>query len=80
MHSIKGAGGAVGLNDLSNFAHKVEDVLSILRNQPQFVNSAMVSSLLKVVDALKSRITQLRTGDRSTCEINFLEKEMVDIA
>ena len=34
-HSIKGAGAAVGYRDLAEFAHAVEDCLSILRVHPR---------------------------------------------
>jgi len=62
MHSIKGAGGAVGLPELSEFAHVVEDLLSILRVKPIKIDDALLSLLLQTVDALKARLAHLQAG------------------
>ena len=62
-HSIKGGSAVLGLDDLSHFAHIVEDLLSILRTYPQAVDSDVVSALLVAVDKFKERIEHLRHGE-----------------
>ena len=55
-HSIKGGAAAVGFQDFSHFAHIVEDLLSILRAAPEFVNSEIISILLLSGDQFKLRV------------------------
>jgi two-component system chemotaxis sensor kinase CheA len=62
-HSVKGGAAAVGLSDLSKFAHVMEDLLSVLRSTPELVNSEVISLLLKSGDELKKRITSLQKGE-----------------
>ncbi|MBC86578.1 MAG: hypothetical protein CL677_05300 [Bdellovibrionaceae bacterium] len=62
-HSIKGGSAVLGYDDLSQFAHKVEDLLSILRTYPDSVEPDIVSSLLISVDKFKERIEHIRNGD-----------------
>lgn len=62
-HSVKGGAAAVGLNDLSKFAHVMEDLLSVLRSTPELVNSNVISLLLKSGDELKKRISSLQNGE-----------------
>ncbi len=71
-HSIKGGASAVGLNDLCQFAHAVEDLLSLLRVAPVLVNSKVISLLLASGDALRGRIDQLRVGATSEWDTSAL--------
>ncbi len=71
-HSIKGGASAVGLNDLCQFSHAVEDLLSLLRVAPVLVNSKVISLLLASGDALRFRIDQLRSGDSSAWDTSAL--------
>ena len=64
-HSIKGGGAMVGLLDLSGFAHKVEDLLAILRINPELKDSEVITLLLASGDELKYRIDSLLSGDNS---------------
>lgn len=61
-HSVKGGAAAVGLTDLSKFAHVMEDLLDFLRSHTHLVNSEAISLLLKSGDELKNRITHLQQG------------------
>jgi two-component system chemotaxis sensor kinase CheA len=55
-HTLKGAGAAVGFSDLSAFAHKVEDYLTLLKSQPEKVDTSVITLLLNCGDRLKTRI------------------------
>lgn len=61
-HSVKGGATAVGLTDLSKFAHVMEDLLDLLRSHHDLVNSDVISLLLQSGDELKNRITSLQQG------------------
>lgn len=62
-HSIKGGAAAVGFEDLSKFAHKAEDLLSLLRITPEKINTEIISLFLVVGDQFKSRLDQLKAGN-----------------
>lgn len=64
-HSIKGGAAAVGFEDLAKFAHKAEDLLSILRIYPEKFNTEIISLFLSVGDQFKLRLSQLQK-DRTT--------------
>lgn len=59
-HSIKGGAAAVGFEDLSHFAHKAEDLLSVLRVKPENINTEIISLFLAVGDQFKIRLEQLK--------------------
>lgn len=71
-HSIKGGAAAVGFQDFSHFAHHVEDLLSILRNEPDAVNSEIISILLKSGDEFKTRVEMLRTQNPAAWDVSAL--------
>ena len=76
VHSMKGAGSSVGFSDLASFAHVVEDCLSLLRNRPDFVDSAVISILLKSCDEFKKRIAMLKAKDNSPWLIDEFKAEV----
>lgn len=78
-HSIKGGAAAVGLTDLSKFAHVVEDLLDLLRSSPELVNSNAISILLKSGDELKKRITSLQKGENNPWDTSELVAQLIQI-
>ncbi len=76
-HSIKGGASAVGFPDLAKFAHVVEDLLALLRTQPEFLNSDIISLLLRSGDVLKNRIHSLQKGDDGAWDTSDLANELV---
>jgi two-component system chemotaxis sensor kinase CheA len=76
-HSVKGGAAAVGLGDLSKFAHVMEDLLSVLRNSPELVNSTVISLLLKSGDELKKRISTLQKGEVREWNTEALVQQLV---
>jgi two-component system chemotaxis sensor kinase CheA len=76
-HSVKGGAAAVGLPDLSKFAHVMEDLLSELRTTPSLVNSTIISLLLKSGDELKKRIISLQKGQDLPWDTTELKAQLV---
>ncbi len=76
-HSLKGAGTAVGFDDLAGFAHAVEDCLSILRAHPERVDNTSVSLLLRAGDAFKERVHMLKRKDPAPWDVTELRNEIV---
>lgn len=85
VHNIKGTSAAVGFVDLCNFAHEVENCLTLLRARPESVTSQIISVLLKVGDLLKRYIGKLRVeilnsnGASSSAESEKLKPELKEM-
>ncbi len=60
-HSIKGQSGQMGAQPLERVAHKLEDILDLVRQSRLRITPATAESLLGVIDALQSMLEQLRT-------------------
>lgn len=78
-HSIKGGAAAVGFPEFSAFAHIVEDLLSVLRTAPEFVNSEIISILLQSGDEFKNRVQMLKVKDSATWDVKSLETKIKSI-
>ncbi|XGC80490.1 chemotaxis protein CheA [Bdellovibrio bacteriovorus] len=75
-HSVKGGAAAVGLSDLSKFAHVMEDLLDLLRSRPELVNSNIISLLLRSGDELKNRVAFLQQGQCGMWDTSELVSEL----
>lgn len=71
VHSIKGSGGAFGLEDLVGFAHKFETVLDGVRSKSISIDDQLIEVLLRSGDVL----IELIDASRTESEIN---QEAVD--
>lgn len=78
-HSVKGGAAAVGLTDLSKFAHVMEDLLDLLRSRPQLVNSNVISLLLQSGDELRNRISALQQGQGGPWDTSALVAQLIAI-
>ncbi|WP_413576016.1 chemotaxis protein CheA [Bdellovibrio sp. HCB290] len=78
-HSVKGGAAAVGLTELSKFAHVAEDLLDLLRSKPELVNSNVISLLLQAGDELKNRISSLQQGQDGPWDPSELVKQLVEV-
>ncbi|HWX40078.1 MAG TPA: Hpt domain-containing protein, partial [Blastocatellia bacterium] len=61
-HSIKGSASCIGLQPVAEFVHVIEDLLEAMRDSRVEVTTAIVSSLLLGIDALKSLIPEAIQG------------------
>jgi two-component system, chemotaxis family, sensor kinase CheA len=75
-HSIKGSGAVVGFDDLASFAHVVEDCLTLLRANPDLVNSEIISLLLQSGDAFKVRVNMLKVKSTEEWKIGPLKTQI----
>jgi len=76
-HSIKGGAAAVGFEDLSKFAHKAEDLLSLLRVHPEHVNTEIITLLLAVGDQFKERLAQLKSNAEKDWNVQDLADKIL---
>lgn len=61
-HSIKGGAGMFGFTAVSQFTHKMETLLDLLRNGQKAVTPAVADLLLKSTDCLKTLIDATKSG------------------
>ncbi len=62
FHTLKGNANALGLGQLGEFAHKVEDLFEGLRSGSQPVTPALVTYLLQVVDLVRTMLADAAAG------------------
>jgi two-component system chemotaxis sensor kinase CheA len=63
-HSIKGAAGTFGFNNISAFTHVLESILDDVRSRKRGVTQELVDVLLKSVDGLRYMLDCARAGAR----------------
>jgi len=63
-HSIKGNATSLQLTDLAGFAHVMEDLLDVFREQQSLPNADLISLLLKAVDELRAMVSRAQAGPR----------------
>ena len=63
-HSIKGNATSLQLTDLAGFAHVVEDLLDVFREQQALPSADLISLLLKAVDELRAMGSTAQAGPR----------------
>ncbi|MCP4912061.1 MAG: response regulator [Oligoflexia bacterium] len=54
LHTIKGTSSCLGLNEIADYAHQYEDLITKVKNCEISANSAVVNVLLKGLDDLKN--------------------------
>lgn len=76
-HTIKGNATSLGLGDLAGFAHVVEDLLDVFREQQALPTADLISLLLKAVDELRGMVATATAGPRKlTSPQQELRKEI----
>jgi len=61
-HTLKGNATALGFTELAGFAHVVEDLLDVLRQQPAHPGPELISLLLKAMDELRAMVPAAAAG------------------
>lgn len=61
-HSIKGNATSLELPELAGFAHVVEDLLDVFREQQSLPGPELISLLLKAVDELRAMVSAAQSG------------------
>ncbi len=61
-HTLKGNATSLELDDLKSFAHAVEDLLDVLREQNAEMTADIISLLLKAVDELRALLSATPAG------------------
>ena len=76
-HSLKGNATSLQLGELAGFAHVVEDLLDVFREQRMLPSADLISLLLKAVDELRAMVSTAATGSKElTRSQQTLRKEI----
>jgi two-component system chemotaxis sensor kinase CheA len=76
-HSLKGNATSLGLNELAGFAHVVEDLLDVFREQQAAPSADLISLLLKAVDELRAMVSKAKAGPHElTAKQQKIRKEI----
>jgi two-component system chemotaxis sensor kinase CheA len=80
-HTLKGNATSLELKELAGFAHVVEDLLDVFREQQTLPTADLISLLLKAVDELRAMVSSAATGPREltaglTAEQQGLKKKI----
>lgn len=85
LHSVKGAAGFLGLENIQEISHVSESLLMLLRDGDLAFSSEMVSPLLRVLDNLRVMLDSIGEGDEPAprellIEIEAFSKSNVEAA
>ncbi len=72
VHTIKGASAVIGMNDISSYAHKVEDFLDWLFEEAQEIDPATVALLAESLDLLSGIVEDSASVDESRKQAIFI--------
>jgi two-component system chemotaxis sensor kinase CheA len=61
-HTLKGNATSLGLSELAGFAHVIEDLLDVFREQQTLPGADLISLLLKTVDELRVMVSTATAG------------------
>jgi two-component system, chemotaxis family, sensor kinase CheA len=76
-HTLKGNATSLELDDLKGFAHAIEDLLDVLREQNTDVSADVISLLLRAVDELRALVAGATKGSpRLTPQQQELRKQI----
>src|SRR5437588_6501862 len=56
LHTLKGSSATLGLEELADFAHRMEDVVLPLRGSPQPLPGPLADAILKSLDCWMARL------------------------
>jgi len=76
MHTLKGMAATMGFGELSEFAHKIEDVFDLLRSGKREVTPKIMDVIFSSIDAFQLMLAQLREKKPSTVEVSDYVKEL----
>ena len=71
-HSLKSSAAFVGLNDLSDLAHKMENLLQGIRDRTMAVTPEIVDVIFKCFDEINSVIESVAAGEEPTQDLTWI--------
>ncbi len=78
-HSLKSSAAFVGLNSLSDLAHKMENLLQGIRDKTMDVNPEIVSVLFRCFDEISSVIGTVASGEEPTQDLSSIISQIQQV-
>jgi two-component system chemotaxis sensor kinase CheA len=78
-HTLKSSAAFVGLNDLSDFAHKVENLLQFILEGKIEPASGVIDVLFAAYDLIKEYISLFSKDEKINIKFGGIEKEIIDL-
>ena len=78
-HSLKSSAAFVGLNDLSNLAHKMENLLQGLRDKTLKITPEIVDVIFKCFDEITSVIDSVAAGKKPEQDLSGIMKKIQEV-
>lgn len=79
-HTLKSSAAFVGLDHLSNLAHKMEDVLQRVKDSEVTVNTPLVNLLFRCLDRIKQAVGIVQDGNKPDDTYSDLIEALQEIA
>jgi two-component system chemotaxis sensor kinase CheA len=79
-HNLKGSARMLGLLDLSQIAHHVEDLFVAARQEPGLLNAGAFDVVFGALDALSLRVEQLASGMMKPADVTALCQSLSALA
>lgn len=78
-HSLKSSAAFVGLNDLSDLAHKMENLLQGIRDKTMRITPGIIDILFRCFDHINSVIGTVSQGEKPTQDLSGIIDEIVKV-
>jgi two-component system, chemotaxis family, sensor kinase CheA len=78
-HSLKSSAAFVGLNDLSDLAHKMENLLQGIRDKTMNITPEIIEVLFRCFDVINSVIDTVSQGNKPTDDLTGIIQQVVEI-
>lgn len=79
-HSLKSSAAFVGLNDLSDLAHKMENLLQGVRDKTMVITPEIIDLLFKCFDYINVVIDKVSQGEEPDVDLKDIIAEIADLA
>jgi two-component system chemotaxis sensor kinase CheA len=76
MHTLKGAAGFLGFNQIVDVSHRAESILKRLRDGEMSLTKELMDVILKSVDTLRTLILNIKQGNNQESDISEILKEL----
>ena len=78
-HTIKGTSGFLGFDRLSEFTHKMEDVLNKLRKGEITINADIMDVLLESIDTLKRLLEETKSKGKAQLDLSKIKSKLIAV-
>ena len=78
-HSLKGSALMLGLTDMSQVAHHLEDLFVVAKRDPRVLDARAFDLLFGALDVLSTRVEQLARGNSEPLDIEELCRKLASL-